>query len=266
MTTPTYPPYPPTPQNIPYGYPTYGYPPAWGYAPPPPQPPATAEPPKSGRWFVPVFGVLLTVLTLGALALAFFAPSTITPLSPPSNWAQVYSGTPSESSGAWDVTKGCEFTTSGLYTASGATCAFLPSQKQDLTSQGFYFSVTLAPAGDVAQEEQGAIGLGDSLWMCVDQFGTYILSTGACDTSTATSAQTDTGEVASLHTDALVANTLSVLYDAQKETVTYAVNGQPFATVQVVTQGQGTTISLGTGANGGAIFTSATLYSANGGQ
>lgn len=254
-------------------YPTYpNFPTYYAYPPQPPQvPPDAPTPPRQGRWFVAAFGVLLALVTVGALALAAYAPSTVTPLRGPSTWTQVYSQTLSQAGGEWDTANGCSVDAHGLYAASRAACAFIPSQQHDLTSQGFFFTVTVAPAGDVPQEEQAAIGLGDDLQMLVDQSGAYTLYYNACPTDSpagipSNTQPTDVGEVPALHTDPLVANTLSVLYDASARTFTFAANGQPFLTQQVCLNQPSEALALGAPDGGVALYTSATLKSATGGQ
>lgn len=279
MTTPQAPQPYPSQAPAPWGQPSSGYPPAYappyGYGQIPPMytyvPPVAPpeQPPRGGRWFVPIFGVLMLLATVGAVALAAYAPSSIAPLGAPSGWSQVYNKSLSQAGGDWDVTGGCAIDSGGLYASTGDTCAFVPTQQHDLTSGGFLFSVTVAPAGDVPLDQEAAIGIGDELWMCVDQLGTFILSPDICDvplTQGNDQSQAVTGEVPSLHTDPLLPNTLSVLYDASASTITYAANGQPFETITVNSNGGAPHLSLGTGQDGAALFTAATLYSANGGQ
>lgn len=272
MTTPHAP--QPTPHPVPYpqGQPYAGYPAPYGYGQYPPvfaPPPATPEPPRIGRWFVPIFGVVLTLVTLGALALAAYAPSSITPLQPPSGWSQVYHRSLSQPGGDWDITTGCTFGSSGLLADDGGECAFLPSKASDLTSQGFYFSVVTAPAGAVAGEQQSVIAVGMDLAVVVDQMGTFTAYYRSCAPTTQTQDNGLTpvaGEVPSLHVDPLLSNTLSVLYDASSTTYTVAANGQPFLTQRVCPTTSANEIAVGAAKGGQALFTAATLYSASDGQ
>lgn len=278
MTTPQSP--QPIPPRAPYppGQPHAGFPPAYGYplyppayyAVPPPPPAIGSEPPRVGRWFVPIFGVLLILVTVGALALAAYAPSSVTPLRPPSGWSQVYQGSLSQAKGEWDVTTGCTLDANGLYADEGNLCGFLPSKAHDLTSQGFYFSVVTAPAGDLAGEQQSVLAIGADIQVVVDQMGTYTLYYRSCD---ATPAPSDfngltrlAGEVPSLHVNPLVSNTLSVLFDSSSDTYTFAANGQPFLHQQVCLTSSYNEIAVGAAQAGQARFTAATFYSASGGH
>lgn len=221
-----------------------------------------------------IFGVALTVVTLLALVVAFlssnFRPRASTAL--PTSWTQFYSADLTGSdTGAWDETQGCSMTRLGLDANSSASdnaiCAFTPSVKQTVTSNGFYFVATLAPAAQVSSFARAIISIGDIsasnssssdiVSFVVGQDGSYVLCDSAC--SQLNSSIYQTGGLAAWHGDALVANTVAIKVSPDHSALTVYVNDQEVATVNPQF-GQQPAIALGAPIGNEAIFTHAALY------
>jgi hypothetical protein len=221
-----------------------------------------------------IFGVALTVVTLLALVVAFlssnFRPRASTAL--PASWTQFYSADLTGSdTGAWDETQGCSMTALGLDaapTASGdAICGFTPSVKQSVTSNGFYFVTTLAPAAQVPSFARAIISIGDIntsdpsasnvISFIVGQDGSYVLCDSACSQLNSNIYQS--GGLAAWHGDALVANTVAIKVSPDHSALTIYVNDQEVATVDPQF-GPQPAIALGAPIGDEAIFTHAALY------
>ena len=225
----------------------------------------------SANRYTLIFGVGLTGVTLIALLLAFFS-SDFRPRASqalPANWTQAYNADLTGSdTGAWDETQGCSMTGVGLDatpTASNdAQCAFMPSIRQNVTAQGFYFVTQLAPAAKVSAFARSIISVGDisgsggaTVHFIVGQDGSYTLCDGECLPSV--SAIYEHGGLAAWHGDALVANTVAVKVAPDHSTLTVYVNDQEVATV-AAQFGPQPAIALGAPAGDEALFTHATLY------
>ncbi|HZC08299.1 MAG TPA: hypothetical protein VE338_21880, partial [Ktedonobacterales bacterium] len=221
-----------------------------------------------------IFGVALTVVTLIALIVAFFSsdfrPRASSAL--PSSWTQTYNADLTGSdTGAWDETQGCNMTGLGLDAApvdtNDAQCAFLPSVRQNVTAQGFYFVTQLAPAAKVSAFARSIISIGDisdsggasggTIHFVIGQDGSYTLCEGDCLQTT--SAIYLHGGLASWHGDALVANTVAVKVTPDHSALSIYVNDQEVATV-APQFGPQPAIAVGAPAGDEAIFTHASLY------
>ncbi len=245
-------------------------------------PPATpAEAPEtrpfgktvSNRYTL-IFGVALTAVTVIALILAFFS-SDFRPRASqalPASWTQAYNADLTGSdTGAWDETQGCSMTGIGLDATttenSDAQCAFMPSIRQNVTAQGFYFVTQLAPAAKVSAFARAIISVGDisgtggtgsaTIHFIVGQDGSYTLCDGDCLPST--SAIYQHGGLAAWHGDALIANTVAVKVTPDHSALSVYVNDQEVATV-APQFGPQPAIALGAPAGDEALFTHATLY------
>lgn len=221
-----------------------------------------------------IFGVALTVVTLLALVVAFlssnFRPRASNAL--PTSWTQFYSANLTGSdTGAWDETQGCSMTALGLdatpTTSDDAICGFTPSVKQSVTSNGFYFVTTLAPAAQVPSFARAIISVGDIntsdpsasnvISFIVGQDGSYVLCDSACSQLNSNIYQS--GGLAAWHGDALVANTVAIKVSPDHSALTIYVNDQEVATVDPQF-GPQPAIALGAPIGDEAIFTHAALY------
>jgi hypothetical protein len=221
-----------------------------------------------------IFGVALTAVTVIALILALvssnFRPRASNAL--PASWTQAYNADLTGSdTGSWDETQGCSMTGLGLDANPGdnsdAQCAFTPSVRQGVTTNGFYFVTQVAPAANVPAFARSVISVGDisafdsgngtAIHFIVGQDGAYILCDGDC--SQATSGIYLSGGLASWHGDALVANTIAVKVTPDHSALTVYVNDQEVATV-APQFGPQPGIALGSLAGDEAIYTHASLY------
>jgi hypothetical protein len=172
----------------------------------------------------------------------------------------VFNATPSDN-GAWNSGNGCVFTPQGLDVTGegdGAACLFRRSAQSDLTSQGFWLQATIAPAADVQGTEVSVVLIGDSEPIFFDMLGAYVVD---CQVG---SALCETGTTTAWHTNGLIANTITISYDAASATLTIYANGQ-LVTSAPMTQSVGPMLSLGAGGDGEALFTHASIYSASAG-
>jgi len=216
----------------------------------------------SGRFGV-MFGTVTALVTVVAIVLAVVvAPGQAAQVAttPPSGYTVVFNATPSDND-AWNSGNGCTFTSQGLDVTGGgdgAACLFRPSALSDLTSQGFWLQATIAPAADVQSTEVAVVLIGDSEPIFFDMLGAYVVD---CQVG---SALCETGTTTAWHTNGLIANTITISYDAGSATLTIYANGQ-LVTTAPMTQGAQPTLALGAGGDGDAVFTHASIYSANAG-
>jgi len=218
-----------------------------------------------------IFGVALAAVTIIALLLAFFS-SDFRPRASqalPASWTQAYNADLTGSdTGAWDETQGCSLTRIGLDASptdtSDAQCAFIPSIRQSVTAQGFYFVTQLAPAANVNAFARSVISVGDisgtggaAIHFIIGQDGSYTLCDGDC--LLGSSAIYEHGGLAAWHGDALVANTVAIKVTPDHSALSVYVNDQEVATV-TPQLGPQPAIALGAPAGDEAIFTHATLY------
>lgn len=249
-------------------------------APSQPQPPVAPAPLSaqpaarlvSARYSL-IFGVALTIVTLVALVVAFlssdFRPRASQTL--PSTWSRVYSANlTAADDGAWDETQGCSVTALGLdasaTSAGDAQCVFRPSVQSAVTSAGFYFETTLAPAANVPAFVHSVVSIGDIsannaangavIHFIIGQDGTYTLCDSVCTPGGSIYLH---GGLASWHGDALIANTVAVLVAPDHSALTIFVNDQEVATVAPQFSAQ-PAIAVGAPAGSEAIFTQASLY------
>lgn len=243
---------------------------------PPPAPPAVdgqplAQRPKSffaGRFGL-IFGLVVVILSVVAIALASSGPLFVNHSAVPAGMTRVYDGVPNDS-GAWSAADGCSQAQSGLDVKSSNHhgCQFLPSESADLLSQGFYLSITLAPDASVTNEQVPLVALGNDVFVAFDQTGTYLICTGACGTlssDTRVSASTS-----AWHTDGYTPNTFSIVYqpgaDNGQDALVLFANGQQVRTVDLRVPSGADLVLAATespqGAAGEAIYTHVTLYTA----
>ena len=242
-------------------------PPATMPQPAPSSAPETAAPTQTARRsrFGPFFGIIATVLTLGAVALAVFAPAlTSAPqLQVPQGWQQIYNDTPTNASGAWPDSSGCTFVSQGLDVQSDSTCPFTPASGASLDG-GVLVVAKLAPAADVSLSQDAAIALGNSLIVLVSQDGSYQICRDNCDIFSGADNILSTGSTVAWHADAFVSNEVAVMYDAGIATLRLYINGQ-YVDHVVATLGITPAVALATSSNGEALFTHVAIYAKSAG-
>jgi len=238
----------------------------------PPTVPNSAQPAQSSHpsRFGLFFGIVASVLTLAAIALAVFAPQlTSAPkLQVPAGWQQIYSANPGNTPGAWDNASGCHFPSQGLVVDSNSTCEFQPANGATLEG-GVLIVAQLAPAADVSVSEDAGFLLDNSLLVIITQQGDYEICHNSC--TPATSADTTdpapspviaSGSTVAWHADAFVPNEIAVLYNADQDTADFYVNGQ-FVDQVSADISASPTVALTTSSSGEALFTHVTIYAAS---
>jgi len=217
-----------------------------------------------------IFGGVLAVVMLAAIALAAVAP-TLAPnasTAVPPGWSRIYNGDLTQSADGWNTQHGCSSTNSGLFVQgdaqNGAICQYQPGASSSIASKGFVIEVTVAPASQTDQQEIPLIYIGNSSAARVtfDQQGAYVICDAAC-VSTASDALFIQGTTSAWHTDPYVANTITVRLDADGTTLTVYANGEQIAT-GTVNVDPNPAIAIGADANGQALFTHVTIYSGSG--
>ena len=255
MTTPTTPPTTP-PTTMPQS-------PQPAPSPAPEAPAATlaAHPARFGLFF----GIVATALTLGAIALAVFAPAlTSAPqLQVPQGWQQVYNANPANDSAPWDSTGGCSLPAQGLDIESNTACPFTPTSGASL-DDGVLVVAKLAPAADVSLSQDAAVVLDNSVIVLITQDGNYEICRESCDLFSDVGDVLVSGSTVAWHADAFVPNELAVLYSSDQSSVSLYVNGQY---VDQVAAGLGAapTIALATSSSGEALFTHVAIYTGSAG-
>jgi hypothetical protein len=226
---------------------------------PAPQPAPSPRPSRPSR-FGMIFGLAATVLTVGAVALALFAPQLTTApnLRVPQGWQHIYSDNPGTSSGLWDSTGGCDFSSEGLHISSEGTCTFKPADGATPTN-GVLVVARLAPAADVASSEDTGIVLDNSVLVIVSQQGDYKICRGSCQISSSSAEAPISGSTIAMHSDAFVANEIAVLYNADASTIDFYINGQ-FVNHAAVDISATPTIALATSSDGETLITHVDVY------
>ena len=253
------------------------YPPQapWAMPAPPTPTPATSEEgpaPRAPHGLAPdryarIAGIVIVAITLAAMALAVIGPALAPGASSaiPSGWAKVYDANLTND-GNWLTPLGCSFAANGLdaqapSAPAAAGCTFGPSQNGDLTSQGVFVQVALAPAASVRGNQVPAITLdfqGAPVTFSITQEGQFEL----CLPDGSLTCPSD--ETVAWHEDGFVANTMALRY--VNGTVTGYANGQQIIERSVNVLGLGrATISLAATRGNEALFTHATIYSGSGG-
>jgi hypothetical protein len=228
------------------------------------QPAQSAHPSRFGLFF----GIVASVLTLAAIALAVFAPQlTGAPkLQVPSGWQQVYSANPGNTPGAWDNASGCSFPSQGLIVDSDSTCEFQPANGATLQG-GVLINAQLAPAADVPVSEDAGFLLDNSLIVVITQQGDYEICHSTCELPSvddihAPDPVVASGSTIAWHADAFVPNEIAVLYNADQDTAAFYVNGQ-FVDQVSADISASPTVALTTSSSGQALFTHVTIYAAS---
>jgi hypothetical protein len=206
------------------------------------------------------FGIVATVVTLGAIVLAVFAPQlTPTPsLQAPPGWQQVYNDNPSNSSNLWDNTGGCNYPAEGLEVSSDSACVFQPTDGP-LQASGVLVVAQLAPAADVPLSQDAGILLDNSVLMIITQQGDYKICEGSCDPFSDAYERVISGSTIAWHADAFIPNEIASLYDRDQGTISFYVNGQFVERVQGDLSAS-PSIALTTSSSGEALFTHVTIY------
>lgn len=265
-----YPPHQPYYGYYPYqggNYPYYGYYP-W-YPQPVVMPPTPVErPARPGRARIAnvALAIVVTLATIGALALAAAAPSFAThpPALANSDYQSVYDARLTDDADHWDVRQGCTFEQGGLHANGGdndAHCAFLPSADNDLTSRGFLLTAQVGPSRDVAGEQQPFIALSADdvdYALLINQQGTYDFQSKAQSDAAFTTVVR--GATIAWHADDHESNTISLQYSPGDQTVTVYMNDQRVFSSAVTIQGH-FKVELGAARQAEAIFTHFSLAS-----
>ncbi len=235
---------------------------------PQPAPSQASEPAQATQAARPArfglfFGIVATLLTLGAIALAVFAPAlTSTPqLQVPQGWQQVYSANPANDSAPWGDARGCSLPPQGLDVQSDTSCPFTPASGASL-DDGVLVVAKLAPAADVSLSEDAAVILDNSLIVLVTQDGSYTICRDTCDLFSRGGGVLASGSTVAWHADAFVSNELAVLYSTDQNTISLYVNGQ-YVDKAPANIGASPSIALATSSNGEALFTHVAIYAGN---
>lgn len=225
-------------------------------------PPAPAKRPARFGLF---FGIAATVLTLGAIALAVFAPAlTSAPqLQVPQGWQQVYNDNPADTTDAWGNSSGCSFPTEGLDVNSDSACLFTSADTNTGSlNNGVLVVAKLAPAADVSLSEDAVVVLGNSLIVAITQQGDYQICRDTCDPFSESGRVLASGSTVAWHADAFVPNELAVLYSSDQNSLSLYANGQYVD--QVLTGiGSSLSVALATSTNGEALYTHVAIYAAS---
>jgi hypothetical protein len=253
MTQQTTPPQPYPPYPVQPNYPTYPVQPTSPAAANAPAPKGLARPSRFGL----IFGIVATIVTLGAIVLAVFAPqlTQMSSIQIPQGWQQVYDSNPADNAGAWESASGCSFPGEGLHIAHDSSCKFTPASNTSL-SGGVLIVARLAPAAQIPVSEDAGILLDDSVLVFVAQDGTYEICLSTCDALTGSGVL---GSTIAWHADAFNANEMAVLYNPDQGTVSFYANGQ-FVTQVETGISQSPSIALTTSASGEALFSHVTIY------
>lgn len=234
--------------------------------------PEPATPGNEGRKtrFAMIFGIVISVVTVVAIALAVVAPLLSPVLDPLSDgWQKIYdSSSQSFNATTWDESNGCNVTSDGLHAETEARCNFKPSQSGDLTSKGFVIDATLAPPSAVRAEQVPVILISDTVFVGIDQLGSFALCVRTCDPSSvaAVGGARVTGQANDWHAATDVANTIAirVTVDGTTNTLQFFTNGQYVASLDVSSVSlYSATLTLGADAGAEALFTRAAIYSAS---
>lgn len=235
---------------------------------PQPAPSQASEPAQATQAARPArfglfFGIVATLLTLGAIALAVFAPAlTSAPqLHVPQGWQQVYSANPANDSAPWGDARGCSLPPQGLDVQSDTSCPFTPASGASL-DDGVLVVAKLAPAADVSLSEDAAVILDNSLIVLVTQDGSYTICRDTCDLFARGGGVLASGSTVAWHADAFVSNELAVLYSTDQNTISLYVNGQ-YVDKAPANIGASPSIALATSSNGEALFTHVAIYAGN---
>lgn len=259
MTYPTYPSYPPNS----YYNPWRSYEQAAANVEPAPAPQG-AHGMWMGRYSL-VFAVVTVAVTLAAVCLAILGPALAQHLTTGpggSGLTQVFDTRLTDGTD-WDNTNGCAFSPAGLDVSSSAgytLCQYQPSVSNDLTSEGFWFQVTVAPAASIQGQETAAISAGGANVVLTQQ-GSFTV----CEASQqlcGVGATTASGSTDAWHTDAYVANTIAIRYIKDTSSLTVYVNGQQIAALPA--SAISGPVVLGTTPGAEALYTHAVLYSGAG--
>lgn len=245
-------------------------------APQPSQAPVDGQPlakrPKSfftGRFGL-IFGLMVVVLTVAAIALAAAGPLLVNHSAIPAGMTKVFDGVPNDSSAWRAADAGCSLVANGLDVDSSTRegCRFVPSEHADLLTQGFYLSATLAPDASVTNIQEPVVAFSNDEYLAFDQSGAYLICTGITDrfgNDTCVSAYSS-----AWHTDGYTPNTFSVVYqpgaDNGQDALVLFINGQQTRTVDLTMAGESELVLAATepspGQRGEAVYTHVTFYSA----
>lgn len=231
-----------------------------------------AQRPKSfftGRFGL-IFGLVVVVLTVAAIALASVGPLFVNHSAIPAGMTKVFDGVPNDSS-AWRAADGCSLVANGLDVDSSTRdgCQFVPSENASLLSQGFYLSVTLAPDASVTNAQEPVVALGNDAFVAFDQSGAYLICTGTCQPLGGDTRVSDYSSA--WHTDGYTPNTFTLVYqpgaDKGQDALVVFINGQQTRTVDLsLSSGADLVLAAAepaAGQRGEAIYTHVTFYSAS---
>ena len=231
-----------------------------------------AQRPKSfftGRFGL-IFGLVVVVLTVAAIALASVGPLFVNHSAIPAGMTKVFDGVPNDSS-AWRAADGCSLVANGLDVESSTRtgCQFVPSKNADLLSQGFYLSVTLAPDASVTNAQEPVVAFSNDEYVALDQSGAYLICTGTFDRLGNNICVSDYSSA--WHTDGYTPNTITLVYqlgaDNGQDALVLFINGQQAHMVDL-SLSSGAELVLAAaepsqGQRGEAIYTHVTFYTAS---
>lgn len=231
-------------------------------APPAPAPTLVRKPSTGRSRFLTIFTVSVVVLTLGAIVLAMFAPLLDTrTFAVPPGWDKVYDQQMSgaEVASVWNASGSCRASTSenGLFFGGGNLCEYVPSRNGAL-DRGFALVAEVAPAAEVDAEMLPGIRIAGNVRISFDQQGAYLVCSETCSPAGRGSGFYETGTTVGWHADALVPNTIRVLYTSDHMMEVFA--NDTFVTAVYVGTPYITSLEIGAASGGEALYTRLTIY------
>ncbi len=227
----------------------------------PPSPSPTPAPQRAGVWAAPLFGAVIAVVTLGAIALGLIAPQFGQNAAGdlPSGWAVVFDSDLATATSDWKVGADCGFDHGGLFANSGnSPCVYTPSSKADYLSQGFRLDATLAPASAL-EKSQVAVLLAGTAYFGIAQDGSFAL---ADDGRTSDAETRDTAF--NWHANGLSPNTIRLEWGGPDTPLVAYTNGYKAAEIPFsISASSNHALEIGASRDGQALFTHLTLASAS---
>jgi len=228
----------------------------------------------------------MVLVAIVAAVLGPLAAGQISPTSAPGNWTKAYDSN-LENPSDWTGDDGCASGPNGLDVSALSSdassydvCTLSRSTSSDLVSQGFQLNLTLSPESQLEKPLSPLVQIGDSsgngFSVVFDDSGGYAICQNThsdCSACLPANLGCGTASVVSdstvaWHTDSYVGNTLVIRYQVNadgSDTISIFANGQEVAnTVASASIVSGSSVAIGSGAGGEALYTGATLYTANG--
>jgi len=225
--------------------------------------------------------IAITVLAIVAAAAGVALTAQVSSTAAPSSWTRVVSGSLGNTT-QWTGDGGCDVAPYGLDVTgiSGSdVCTFTPSTSSDLVRSGFQLNLKIAPEVRLYDALTPLIQVGnangDGFSVIFDDTGDFAICQ---DTSTDCAGCLGVGmgcndtalvsdSTVAWHTDPYVGNDLEVRYQQNLNgdgTLTVFVSGQQIADTTIAGGlGQGSTLTIGAGDGGEALYTGAAIYTAS---